>query len=117
MATFCSDDDFIDYTAEELDQILKEVEKYEREEADESDVDIADENEDEEGAVSDPEDDIPLACLQATWRPAVNETPVRAFAEPTGPHHNLPETDKPLDYFFLFLPQSFYDTAAEETNH
>ena len=48
-----------------------------------------------------------LAMLQTTWRPGAPPT-VCAFTEATGPSHTVPENAKPLDYFFLFLPQSFF---------
>ena len=104
-----------DYTEDELAEIVQEIEKYEKEQLEESDIEVGEGLDGEEEEQSDPEDDVPLATLQTTWRPAAPPT-VRAFTEATGPSHTLPENAKPLDYFFLFLPQSFFVTIAEETN-
>ena len=108
-------DQIEDYEDEELALILQEVERFEREELAESDFAFGQDSGEEEGGQSDPEDDIPLAMLQQTWRPATQPT-VRAFVQPTGPSHALPANAKPLDYFVLFLPQEFFVTAANETN-
>lgn len=116
MASNSADGDILDYSAEELDEILREVEKYEREELEESDIDFESDSEEQDKVESDPDDDVPLACLQTKWRPATHATTLADFTAPTGPNHNLPECAKPLEYFYLFLPQSFYDTLAEETN-
>ena len=99
----------------ELAEIVHESEKYEKEQLEESDIEVGEGLDGEEEEQSDPEDDVPLATLQTTWRPAAPPT-VRAFTEATGPSHTLPENAKPLDYFFLFLPQSLFVTIAEETN-
>ena len=90
-------DDIVDYTQEELDEILQEVDKFEREELAESDVELGGESDSEIGDNSDPEDDVPLATLQTTWRPPTQPTKVRDFVLPTGPNHALPDTAKPLD--------------------
>ena len=42
------------------------------------------------------------------------ETGNRETEQPTGLNHNLPDTAKP--FLFLFHPQTFYVTAAEQTN-
>ena len=104
-----------DYTEDELAEIVQEIEKYEKEQLEESDIEVGEGLDGEEEEQSDPEDDVPLATLQTTWRPAAPPT-VRAFTEATGSSHTLPENAKPLDYFFLFLPHSFFVTIAEETN-
>ena len=62
----------------------------------------------------DPEDDVPLAALQLTWRRATRAPAVQPFTEYVGTNHNLPANAKPLDYFFLFLPHSFFVMAAKE---
>ena len=72
-------DDIVDYTQEELDEILQEVDKFEREELAESDVELGGESDSEIGDNSNPEDDVPLATLQTTWRPATQPTKVCDF--------------------------------------
>jgi hypothetical protein len=71
----------------------------------------------ESEAESDPEDNIPLALLQMTWRSAGLPIAVKEFVLPAGPVHSLPLNAKPLDYFLLFVPQHFFQTAADETNN
>eukprot|EP00745_Piridium_sociabile_P020010 TRINITY_DN3051_c1_g1_i6.p1 TRINITY_DN3051_c1_g1~~TRINITY_DN3051_c1_g1_i6.p1 ORF type:complete len:108 (+),score=12.94 TRINITY_DN3051_c1_g1_i6:58-381(+) len=63
-----------------------------------------------------PEYGVPLVTLQTTWRPDTQPAAVNEFSQETGPAHTLPPTASPLDYFFLFLPLTFFTTAAEETN-
>ncbi|XP_069752086.1 piggyBac transposable element-derived protein 4-like [Narcine bancroftii] len=50
------------------------------------------------------------------WTSTLEEIHVPAFAEPTGPQHQLPSTASPLDYFSLLWPSTLFDTIAEETN-
>ena len=109
MATASEWNELEDYSKEEL----------EGEENDESDIDIGGGGEEEvreDEEVSDPEDEVPLLTLQQTWRPATHAPNVKPFEKPVGPSHSLPKAAKPLDYFFLFLPQTFFETASEETN-
>ena len=86
----------------------------------ESDIDFAQGSEDEgeEENVSYPDDDIPLANLQSKWRTASNTQPflILLFTRNVGQHHNLPTSASVLDFFFMFLPQLFFDLAAAETN-
>ena len=98
--------EIVDYTEDEFAEIVHETEKYDKEQLEESDIEVGEGLDGEEEEQSDPEDDVPLATLQTTRRPAAPPT-VRAFTEGTGPSHTVPETAKPLDYFFLFVPQSF----------
>ena len=108
-------DEIEDYTEEEMADIMREVEKYKREALEESDVEVG-ENSDAEGEEhSDPEDDVPLATLQTTWRPAAQPT-VRQFVLPTDPSQALPDAAKPLVYLFGFLGQALFEIAADETN-
>lgn len=65
---------------------------------------------------SDPEDEVPLLTLQQTWRPAPCAPQVKPFEKPIGPNRSLPRAAKPLDYFFLFLPQTFLKTVSGEAN-
>ncbi|KAL8576606.1 hypothetical protein ACOMHN_025081 [Nucella lapillus] len=111
-----------EYTEEELEAILHQVEEFEREENGESDVDIDVDEEENEIAEdseeeSDADDNILLASLQTTWRSAQAPVAVTEFALPTGAVHTLPPDAKPLDYFFLFMPEHFFQTAATETNN
>ena len=66
-----------------------------------------------DGEVSDPNNEVPLAALQQTWRPATRAPYVKAFTQEVGPKHALPDNAKPLHYFSLFLPDSFFETAAK----
>ena len=119
MATASEWNELEDYSKEELDEILRHIEELEGEENDESDIDIGGGGEEEvreDEEVSDPEDEVPLLTLQQTWRPATHAPDVKPFEKPVGPSHSLPKAAKPLDYFFLFLPQTFFETASEETN-
>ncbi|KAL8607942.1 hypothetical protein ACOMHN_005497 [Nucella lapillus] len=111
-----------EYMEEELEAILHQVEEFEREENGESDVDIDVDEEENEIAEdseeeSDADDNIPLASLQTTWQSAQAPVAVTEFALPTGAVHTLPPDAKPLDYFFLFMPEHFFQTAATETNN
>ena len=61
-----------DYSKEELDEILRQIEELEGEKNDESDIDIGDGGEEEvreKEEVSDPEDDVPLLTLQQNGDP------------------------------------------------
>ena len=107
-ASVLTDGEFLDYTKEEMDEILQEVERFEREEMNESDVDMGEGGEGEEEEESDADDDIPLSAFVTTWRPATCAPVVQPFEEETGPNHDLPLTATPLDFFFLFLPQFFF---------
>ena len=72
----------------------------------ESDAEVGNRSdEDMEEVNSDPEDDVPLASLQTTQRPAT----------PVGLNHNGPDTAKPLDFCFLGCSSHnlFYVTAAD----
>ena len=104
MASASVEDEMLDYTEEELEEILKDVEKFEREDLGESDIEVGNRCDEEMEVDSDPEDDVPLASLQTTWRPATHATQLREFEQPTGLNHNLPGTAKPLDYFFCVPP-------------
>ena len=113
-----------DYTEDELAEIVHETEKYEKRQLEESDIEVGEGLDGEEEEQSNLEDDVPLATLQTTRRPAAPPT-VHAFTEATGPSHTVPENAKSLDYFFLFVSQSFVvvvvvvvcccDRIAEET--
>ena len=37
---------------------------------------------------------------------------MKLFKEPVGINYTLPEVAKPLDYFFLLLPQTFEEIAS-----
>lgn len=106
MATASSADEILDYTQGELNVILRKVDKYEREELGEFDIDVGGDSDEEFDAESEPDDNLSLACLQTNRRPATTATPIRDFVEPTGPGHNLP---------FCFFLERVYETALEET--
>ena len=55
-----------DYTEGELAEIVHEIEKYEKEELEESDIEVGEGLDGEEEEQSNPEDDVPLATLQTT---------------------------------------------------
>ena len=55
-----------DYTEDELAEIVHEIEKYEKEELEESDIEVGEGLDGEEEEQSNPEDDVPLATLQTT---------------------------------------------------
>ena len=111
--------DFEAWNEEELQAIKSEMDKLKEEMDKESEIDISEVSEDEgeEKNVSDP-DDSPLANLQSKWRTASNTQPflIRPFTRNVGQHHNLPTSASVLDFFFMFLPQLFFDLAAAETN-
>ena len=117
MATQHDEVEWEEYTEEELEIILREMEQMEKEKDAESDVeiDVAEGNDEEEESEeeSDPEDNVPLADLQTTWRRAAVASRVNEFHLETGPSHSLPANAKPLDYFFLFLPESFFQTCTK----
>lgn len=70
-----------DYCKEELDLILPEVGSLEKEDLNESDVEI--EGDDKEEEESDSDDDIPLSVFMATWHPASTAPVVREFTHYT----------------------------------
>ena len=55
-----------DYTEDELAEIVQEIEKYEKEQLEESDIEVGEGLDGEEEEQSDPEEDVPLATLQTT---------------------------------------------------
>ena len=89
-----------DYTEDELAEIVHEIEKYEKGQLEESDIEAGEALDGEEEKQSDPEDDEPLAPLQTPWRPAAPPT-VRAFTEATGPIKS--HTSRECKAFGLFL--------------
>ena len=90
----------------ELAEIVHESEKYEKEQLEESDIEVGEGLDGEEEEQSGSKDDVPLATLQTTWRPAKPPT-VRAFTEATGPSHTLPEKCKAFGLFLFFFPSRF----------
>lgn len=79
-----------DYRKEELDEIERQTEEFEREENDSSTIGSGgDEEVRENQEVSDPEE-------------------VKPSDEPVGPNHTLPEAASPLAYFVVFLLQTFF---------
>ena len=99
-----------DYTEDELAQTVHEIEKYEKGQLEESDIEAGEGLDGEEEEQSDPEDDVPLATLQTTWRPAALPT-VLAFTEATGPiksHTSRKCIAFGFNFNFIFLPQSFF---------
>ena len=96
---------------------MDEIEELEGEENDESDTGGGGEEEVRENEeVSDQDDPVPLLTLQQTWQPATHAPKAKPFEKPGGWNHTLPKDAKPLDCFFFFLPQTFLETASEETN-
>ena len=55
-----------DYTEDELAEIVPEIEKYEKEQLEESDIEVGEGLDGEDEEQSDPEEDVPLATLQTT---------------------------------------------------
>ena len=115
-----------DYTEDELSETAHKIKKYEKGQLEESDIEADEGLDGEEEEQSDPEDDVPLATLQTTWRPAAPPT-VRAFTEATGPVKSHTSRECKAFGFFLFfsfLPSRFFFfffffffvTTAEETN-
>ncbi|KAK3106989.1 hypothetical protein FSP39_004511 [Pinctada imbricata] len=78
----------------------------------ESDIDVSDESGDESGE----SDDEYLSSLTAEWTDDLGDIQLPLFTERTGVNHGLDPGAKPVDYFFKYLPPSFFDTLAEETN-
>ena len=98
----------------ELAEIVHESEKYEKEQLEESDIEVGEGLDGEEEQQSGPKDDVPLATLQTTWRPATPPT-VRAFTEATGPSHTLPEKCKAFELFLSFSsPVIFCDNCRSD---
>lgn len=52
----------------------------------------------------------------ATWSKITAPITIADSTENPGPQHHLPPDAQPLDYLFLFLPVSFFENVAEETN-
>jgi len=115
--------EFVNYTSEELAEVLRAVDEIEEENAghitdskgDESDIDIPSDPEEENSESEN--DNIPLVHLQREWRPATQSVIMEEFTEETGPKHTLPPEAKPVDFFKLFLPDSFFEKLAAETNN
>ena len=58
------------------------------------------------------------AVRRGVWLDDTSPVQVEDFTEDIGPtRHGLEETANPFDYLSLILTESFYDTAAEETNN
>ena len=111
MATASKWNELEDYSKEELDEILRHNEELDGKENDKSDIDIGGGGEEdirENEEVSDPEDEAPLLTLQQTWRPTTHAPHVKPLEKLVSLNHSLPKAAKPLDYFFLFLPQTFF---------
>ena len=115
MATQHDEVEWEEYTEEELEIILREMEQMEKEKDAESDVeiDVAEGNDEEEESEeeSDPEDNVPLADLQTTWRRAAVASRVNEFHLETGPSHALPANAKPFDYFFFISTGIFFSNV------
>ncbi|XP_033756191.1 piggyBac transposable element-derived protein 4-like [Pecten maximus] len=96
----------------------KETELEEMIHNDESDIDIDENSNSEEDSdqEEDGEVDPYLVNMNGEWSRDVNEIFVPDFSENTGPQHNLNTNASVLEYFNLFLPQSFFETVANETN-
>jgi hypothetical protein len=85
----------------------------------ESDIDISDEESEDSSESSDEEDvyvDTCLRNLNADWKRELSELNIPAFEEETGVKHGLNSDARPIDYFFRFLPEEFFENLALETN-
>ena len=80
MASASVEVEMLDYAEEKSEEILKDVEKTEREELGESDTEVDNRSDEDMEIDSDPEDDVPLASLQTTWQPAIHATRLRVWA-------------------------------------
>ena len=58
--------EIVDYTEDEFAEIVHETEKYDKEQLEESDIEVGEGLDGEEEEQSNPEDDVPLATLQTT---------------------------------------------------
>ena len=119
MSSDDGESDFEGFDEEDLNISIEKMENISSESVTESDIDISDissennldfESEDDEDVIAGIEN------LTSEWSHTLHDVHVSDFAEETGPKHNLHPDAKPLEYFSLFLPQSFYETVAEETN-
>lgn len=85
----------------------------------ESDVDVSEE-ESEDSAESSDEDemcgDIYMRNVNRDWDHELSEVNIPAFEEETGVQNRLNPDARPIDYFFRFLPQVFFENLATETN-
>ena len=79
---------------------------------DESDIDISDVSSDDDDEI----DENLLPILNAEWSNDLHDVNIPTFTCETGPNHDLSPDARPVDYLNLFLPETFYETLALETN-
>ena len=112
-----SDSDFEGFTDSDMAISAAKRRKYVNDMPNESDIDVSDIDSDQIESESDENiDEEDVAVLNTEWSRDTHDIVVPKFAEKTGPTHTLPADARQLDYFFLFLPHSFFETLATETN-
>ena len=80
-----------------MDASLVDMEKFEKSEDEESDIDIGggdNEKDVRNGESSDPEDEVQLVAYQQTWQPATRVPQVNDFVQPVCANHTLPNAAK-----------------------
>ncbi|XP_029641354.1 piggyBac transposable element-derived protein 4-like [Octopus sinensis] len=110
MVSASSDSDFEGFTIDDVEDINenKSILTW-----DESDIDISDYSSDEEDFDNESEENESHendSVNKATWSKITTPVTISDFTENTGPH------PQPLDYLFLFLPESFFENVVEQTN-
>ena len=79
---------------------------------DKSDIDISDVSSDDDDEI----DENLLPILNAEWSNDLHDVNIPTFTCETGPNHDLSPDARTVDYLNLFLPETFYETLALETN-
>jgi len=119
-----SEFEFEGFTVENIDDATAKYVQREQEledliNGDESDIDLGGDDEESEEE-SDQEGDIHFdpffANFNAQWSRDLNEIYIPDFSENSGPQHKLNADARVFEYLGLFLPQSFYESVAQETN-
>ncbi|KAJ8307793.1 hypothetical protein KUTeg_014658 [Tegillarca granosa] len=115
-----SGDEFEGWEPEDAIEVQEKYDHHVENALDESDIDVSSVS---SGDLTDSEpenesdsDDPDLNLIRDEWSRDTRGINIGQFTHQTGPNHCLTLDARPLEYFFLLMPEIFYEVVAHETN-
>ncbi|KAJ8316780.1 hypothetical protein KUTeg_005670, partial [Tegillarca granosa] len=115
-----SGDEFEGWEPEDAIEAQEKYDHHVENALDESDIDVSSVS---SGDLTDSEpenesdsDDPDLNLIRDEWSRDTRGINIGQFTHQTGPNHCLTLNARPLEYFFLLMPEIFYEVVAHETN-
>ncbi|KAJ8299337.1 LOW QUALITY PROTEIN: hypothetical protein KUTeg_023397 [Tegillarca granosa] len=96
----------------EPEDAIEAQEKYDHDVSSVSSGDLTDSEPENESDSNDPD----LNLIRDEWIRDTRGINIGQFTHQTGPNHCLTLDARPLEYFFLLMPEIFYEVVAHETN-